>query len=509
MKPIKINNSVANSVDFICDNIKGFDLKVSTFSGSFQREIYLPRGEHAAYMETMEELSQGFVMTMSDHIKDPENDYRVRTMALDSIDYDFGEPGFGQGKLGDRVKKGEAYAYSTIVESLPDDADSLYIRFVKMDARGECVPKVVAMKPFGTSKIIKCDPSQKFVNSRGRTVLPAETEYVNEEDSDDDYLYVGPGKDNDSDENIELVRGYRLFRFIFMFPCGVALIVLAFTGALNGLEGEMTYGNSFIDSIMEFFYNGFGFAVGGFIGLNLVFRSFLISWQIFNSFMTSYGRVFIAGLLSFIITAGSIAGVVYFATEGGIFATSEEKESIQILENDIWDVIHKHVDKYGYDIWETDYPQTGKTLVFAAIADHALTEKEANEDPEKNMMWNMVFRARNSYFYTKIWASEEKYKDTVSTALERYDNLDKLISTITGHKYDAEALKEFLKKNAKKVKTELEDCGEYEAVTSEGIKIYIEEDYIYLDEDDDVPAVEGYNMEIRISDKYDIKNMIG
>ena len=59
------------------------------------------------------------------------------------------------------------------------------------------------------------------------------------------------------------------------------------------------------------------------------------------------------------------------------------------------------------------------------------------------------------------------------------------------------------------VKNELEEYGEYEAVTSEGIKIYIEEDYIYLDEDDDVPALEGYIMEIRIADRFDIKNIIG
>ena len=544
---------------FLCDNIKGFDVHIKSIDGRFRRDLYLPRGEHAAYMETMEDLSRGFVMTMSGHVKDPENDYRVRTVLLDAINYDF-ERAKG-GKLGDKVSGGKSFAYDTLVESLPEDTESVYIRFVRMSAAGACAPEVVAIKTFGSSRITAYRPPMKHNSNSGeirrvsemsvdlsekrRSVAQTKkkgfsiesyqkeaakwddlykiardkvlAEKMSEEYSYGTDLSYGESENGDygsvgsssepsfgSHDN-DFSAGHTILRILTMTPVGIMLVVAVFMIGTNPSEDLNVFGDTLIDKIIStVFYNMLlGFVILGGLGLNLIFRPF-VKTRLMDDFMTSTPKTILAIIFSTIVFVAGFGLTMYGVTEGGFYASTTEKADFEVFREKIWDTIHISVDKHGYDVWEVVEPPI-KQKVYVQIADHRLNQKQA-DDSEKNMACEMIFRARNNFFKSRVWAYADRLSDAEELAISRYKVACRVFNAVSDEEYKASKIEKYLNKHKKTIKKEVDEYAYYEAEIGDGIEIYIE-DYSYWDEEDESDGGTNYLVEIIISGHYDPKRI--
>ena len=508
---------------FVCNNIRGFDVQVKSLSGGFDREIYLPRGEHAAYMETMADLSHGFVMTMSDHIKDPENDYRVRTMALDAINYDFGEAKLGDRKLGDLVSKGETFAFNTEVESLPEEADSIYIRFVRMANGIHCVPEVVAMKAFGASKIVSCHPPQSH---RLAVELP------DDELSEDDERPHKQSKlamenqsatdlksnehHNDEDEHDYakdgvITKRYWILRVVTMVPAGILFLITAFVTMFAGLDGDPFIARTnFFDDIMYFVSQGVGWAVFGVVGLHLTFRPFMTP-SFKPMLLKSVNGVIVSFVLSALLMATAATTIIYFKTEGNAFASGDEKQAIYDLDETLWDVIHEQVDPYDLQILEYGYPNG-----FYPVIDTILTDKKLPEDEigypdvdNDNMFVRMKFMAKGKYYSCDVWANADTIEDAEELILSRFGYIEGLLKEITGNKYTVKSIRKEMKARKDEILDWMERYCHYDFDISDTLSIHYDDRWWHEEGEEAEPDEEDeglprYSILIEVRDVFTV-----
>ena len=304
--------------------------------------------------------------------------------------------------------------------------------------------------------------------------------------------------------------GYnRVLRMITMIPTGAAMIALGSFPVIYEEQRAVIYGNTDLDIIFRTVTDNLVWGILLLIpGILMLFSGLSKPATNKSLFLTSSSRVSVALILSFLLSVISICATAYVFTEGGILAKSEEKDYFNDYKSNIVYKIDSEFRKYGYYIWEseTSPAQHKYRLLFT---DHILTNEQAQNE-KKNMMCEMIFRARNNFLTVKEWAYADTQKDAELKFIKNHSAIEKMVESLTGKEIADGIITAHLRDNRNTIDDYMTKYNAYRAVLDDGITLYIENrilsnrrpSFSEKKNSDDLP---DYYIEIQIESNYKIE----